>query len=75
MNAPVVMHDTVRHRGRVLRARILCDVWMYTDSQVRISRGDLVARDRGRATPDQWYEVTALIATNGVYQKFRVAKA
>lgn len=74
MSAPVVLHDTVRHCGRILRARVLCDVWMYTQPNIRIMRGDLVGRDRGDGYPPQWHEVREVLASNGSYQKYRVAK-
>lgn len=74
MSAPVVLHDTVRHCGRILHARVLCDVWMYTLPNIRIMRGDPVALDRGDGYPPQWYEVTEVLASNASYQKFRLAK-
>lgn len=67
------LHDTATHRGTRIRARIFCEVWMYTDHGGRIERGDIVARilDGGKVQP---YRIEEVLATNPTYQKFRVAK-
>lgn len=67
------LHDVVMRYGAQLRARILCDVWMYTDYPYRIERGDVVARIKGDGTPT-YYTIEEVLVTNGEYQKFRVAK-
>ncbi|AWY05088.1 hypothetical protein SEA_HORTUS1_110 [Microbacterium phage Hortus1] len=70
----MALHHTVIHDGRYLRARILCDVWLYTDSPYRISRGDVVARMHGLGEPPTYYVVEEVLVTNGEYQKFRLAR-
>ena len=72
MSLPVVLHDTVFHYGHSLRARILCDIWMYTSTYVLISRGDTVTQVKNREPV--YYEVTDVLVSNAAYQKFRVAK-
>lgn len=69
----LALHDVVMHCGSQLRARILCDVWMYTDSPYRIMRGDVLAKIEGDGTPT-YYRIEAVMVTNNEYQKFRVAK-
>lgn len=67
------MHDVVIHYGTHLPARILCDVWMYTEWDYGFARGDLVEKVQadGQRVP---YRIEEVLVTNSTYQKFRVAK-
>lgn len=71
MSLPVLIHDIVLQGGYRLYGRVLCDTWLYVNTDRRISRGDLFAI-YGDMEND--YEIVEVLATNSTYQKFRVAK-
>lgn len=71
MSLPVLIHDIVLQGGQRLYGRVLCDTWLYVNTDLRISRGDLFAI-YGDVEHD--YEIVEVLMTGRSYQKFRVAK-
>lgn len=71
MSMPLLIHDIVLQGGHRLYGRVLCDTWLYVNTDRRISRGDLFAV---YGDMEQDYEIVEVLMTGSSYQKFRVAK-
>lgn len=72
MSQPELLHDIVWQGGCRMRGRVLCDTWLYVETDMRISRGKGFTWHDWGGHKD--FEVIDVLATYGPYQKFRVAK-
>lgn len=73
MSLPALIHDIGLQGGHRLYGRVLCDTWLYLNTDRRIPRGTLFTLYRG-GTESEDYEVIEVLSTHGSHQKFRVAK-
>lgn len=74
MSLPVLIHDIGLQGGHRLYGRVICDTWLYLNTDRRISRGTLFTLYRGGIESED-YEITEVLMTSATgHQKFRVAK-